>query len=59
MNNTSTAALETLRAMTTEGVRCKDDSYKRISKSFLETKGVAALRDNGELQALVLQIYKR
>lgn len=59
VNNTSTEALETLRAMSVQGVEAKDDNYKRISKSWLGTKGVADLRSKPEQQALVMEIYLR
>ncbi|CAM9482983.1 unnamed protein product [Ectocarpus sp. 13 AM-2016] len=59
VNNTSTEALETLRAMLVKGVEAKDDNYKRISKPWLGTKGVADLRSKPEQQAVVMEIYLR
>ena len=59
VQNTSTEALAALREITEKGVQEADESYKRISKTWLEQKAVAELKTKPEQQALALQIFAR
>jgi len=55
VHHTSTEALHSLRDMTVGEV----EGFDRISKSFLNEKDVQALVENGDQQALVLELYAR